>query len=335
MKFPFTRYVFFLLFAMAYTGFLILEKQWFSKDGSWTSFLPTFLVHFFLLVVFVNAMILIPFLLVRKKRILYIINLIALIGLFTFLRSVYHRYINHVLFNSPIEYSINDDDWGNFVYGIWFTVVSSMLYVTQKWYDQKQQVKNIQVSQLQTELKYLRAQVNPHFLFDGLNTIYGYIDMSNQQARNILLQFSDLLRYNLYEADTELVDLEKEAAYLRNYVALQRARSNANLLIELEIGIENKNSKVAPLIFIAFVENAFKFSTREDDTANYIKIGLRQTGNQVVFECSNSYEKNEQDTGGIGLNNVKRRLELLYKDQYTLTIKKEQQDYSVQLILIV
>ncbi|MEJ0102722.1 MAG: hypothetical protein WDO19_09295 [Bacteroidota bacterium] len=139
MKFPFTRYVFFLLFAMAYTGFLILEKQWFSKDGSWTSFLPTFLVHFFLLVVFVNAMILIPFLLVRKKRILYIINLIALIGLFTFLRSVYHRYINHVLFNSPIEYSINDDDWGNFVYGIWFTVVSSMLYVTQKWYDQKQQ----------------------------------------------------------------------------------------------------------------------------------------------------------------------------------------------------
>jgi len=322
---------------MAYTGFLILEKQWFSKDGSWVSFLPTFLIHFFLMVfvVFTNAMILIPFLLQRKKRMLYIISIIVLIGLFTLLRSVYHRYINHVLFNSPVEYAINDDDWGNFVYGIWFTVVSSMLYVTHKWYDQKQQVKNIQVSQLETELKYLRAQVNPHFLFNGLNTIYGYIDMSNQQARDILLQFSDLLRYNLYEADTELVDLEKEAAYLQNYVALQRARSNASLLIELKIGIENKNTKIAPLIFIAFVENAFKFSTREDDTSNYIKISLQQSDNRVVFECSNSYEKGELNTGGIGLNNVKRRLELLYKDKYILAVKREQPHYSVQLILIV
>jgi LytS/YehU family sensor histidine kinase len=207
-----------------------------------------------------------------------------------------------------------------------------MIYITQRWYSQRQHVKNIQISQLQTELKYLRAQVNPHFMFNGLNTIYGYIDINNQQARNILLQFADLLRYNLYEADVDWVDLEKETQYLQNYVALQKARSESNLQIDLDISIEDKSIKVAPLIFIAFVENAFKYSTR-DNKVNSINIRLHQTGKQIIFECSNSFEDVPQEPGGIGLNNVKRRLELLYKDKYTLTMKKEQGTYYVQLIL--
>jgi two-component system LytT family sensor kinase len=112
--------------------------------------------------------------------------------------------------------------------------------------------KTVQINQLETELKYLRAQVNPHFLFNGLNTIYGYIDRSNQQARDILVQFSDLLRYSLYDADVDWVDLGKEAVYLQNYVALQRARSNSNLQIELEISVEENTVKIAPLLFMAF-----------------------------------------------------------------------------------
>jgi hypothetical protein len=318
-----------------YIGFLILERPWFSKDGSWISFLPTFLIHFFLmvLVVYGNTLVLIPFLLQKKKTTLYIVCIILLITLCTLLRSAYHKYIYEKIYDVDNITGIGTDYWESFVYATWFAVVSSMLFITQKWFDQKQQVKNIQISQLQTELKYLRAQVNPHFLFNGLNTIYGYIDMSNQQARDILLQFSDLLRYNLYEADVDAIDISKEAVYLQNYVALQRARSNDNLLIELEVSIENEAVKVAPLIFIVFVENAFKFSTRDDNTANYIKIVLRQKGDLIVFECSNSYDNTGQEVGGIGLNNVTRRLELLYKDRHVLTIKKEKTVYSVQLIL--
>src|SRR5688500_8757343 len=145
-----------------------------------------------------------------------------------------------------------------------------MLYYTQKWTEQRQQVKNIQISQLQTELNYLRAQINSHSLFNGLNTIYGSIDKANQQARNVLLQFSNLLRYNLYEADVDWVELEKETQYMHNYVALQRARSNSNLLIVLDVQIQDPSLQIAPLLFMPFLENAFKFSTRDDNRTNRI-----------------------------------------------------------------
>jgi two-component system, LytTR family, sensor kinase len=131
------------------------------------------------------------------------------------------------------------------------------------------------------------------------------------------------------------VELEKESQYLQNYVALQRARSNINLQIELDIHIKDKHVKIAPLIFIAFLENAFKYSTRDDSRPNTIRISLQQTGNQLIFTCTNPYEDQQQVTGGIGLSNVKRRLELLYKDRYTLDIRQEQSIYYVQLTLMV
>ncbi len=166
--------------------------------------------------------------------------------------------------------------WDNFIYGTCCTVITSMLYVTQKWAEQQEQVKNSQINQLQTELKYLRLQINPHFLFNGLNTVYGSIDMGNSVARNMLVQFSDLLRYNLYEADVDLIAMEKEIKHLRNFVALQKARSNDNLEVTLDINYEDGTVKVAPLIFMAFVENAFKYVSRDDQAINRIFISLKQ-----------------------------------------------------------
>jgi two-component system LytT family sensor kinase len=328
------KYVFHLLFTLVYIGFLLLERQWLARNGDWLEFLPTLLVHIalMLLVVYTNTLLLIPYLFEKKRYVLYVLCAILLVLVHTLLRSIYHKQLYIKLWDEKID-GIGADYWGSFVYGIWFIVVSSMLFITQRWHTQRQQVKNIQISQLQTELKYLRTQVNPHFMFNGLNTIYGYIDINNQQARNVLLQFADLLRYNLYEADVDWIDLEKETLYLQNYVALQRARSESNLQVDLDISIEDKAIKLAPLIFIVFVENAFKFSSREDNRINTIRIRLQQTGKQILFECTNSYEDTEPATGGIGLNNVKRRLELLYKDRYTLTITKEQGIYYVQLIL--
>jgi sensor histidine kinase YesM len=328
------KYVFHVLFALAYSGFLLLEKQWVTKNGDWIEFLPTYVVHIILmgLVVYTNTLLLIPYLFEKKRYVLYVVCVILLILLHTLLRSIYRKQLYIWLWDEKID-SIGADYWMSFTYGFWFIVVSSMLFITQRWYTHRQQVKNIQISQLETELKYLRAQINPHFMFNGLNTIYGNIDISNQQARNVLLLFADLLRYNLYEADVDWIDLEKETLYLQNYVALQQARSESNLQVDLDINIEDKTMKVAPLIFIVFVENAFKFSSREENRINTIRIRLQQTGKQILFECTNSYDDTGQATGGIGLNNVKRRLELLYKDRHTLTIRKEQGIYYVQLIL--
>ena len=284
--------------------------------------------------VYMHTLVLIPYLLEKKKVTWYITGIVVLIAVYTLLRSWVQLYWDTIVWPDDVMKLPDYFKW-NLFYAVWFILISSMLLYTQKWSEQRQQVKNIQINQLQTELKYLRAQINPHFLFNGLNTIYGYIDISNQQARDILVQFSDLLRYNLYEADVDMVELEQETKFLQNYVALQRARSNDNMKIELVIDVQGNTVKIAPLICMAFVENAFKYTTR-DSRENTVKIYLQQKGSQIHFSCTNSYEETpRQPAKGIGLNNVMRRLELLYKDRYTLDIQKQDNIYKVALTLTV
>lgn len=324
------------LFWAIYIIYGIMEARgWIMRKGFLWSLQPLLLFFAMIgLLLYGNIRFLIPVLLQKKRIGLYIIGLIVIALLYTWLRSLNQQYWDALVWpNEPMK--VQDYLHWNFFNALWFLVMSSMLYYAQKSHEQGQQVKNIQISQLQTELKYLRAQVNPHFLFNGLNTIYGSIDRDNQQARDILLQFSDLLRYNLYEADVDWVELEKEAIYLQNYVSLQRARSDSNLNIELDINIPDKTGKIAPLIFLTFVENAFKYSTRDDNRSNDIKISLQQLPGRIEFTCSNSYEVQDQTAGGIGLSNVTRRLELLYKDRYSLEIKQEPPVYTVHLTLLV
>ena len=170
-------------------------------------------------------------------------------------------------------------------------------------------------------------------MFNGLNTVYGYIEMSNRQARDMMVQFSDLLRYNLYEADVDMIALEKEVKYLQNYVALQKARSNDNMQVTLDVNYDNGGAKIAPLIFMAFVENAFKYASRDDSAGNSIIITLNEDAGKIDFTCANSYDEVEPGSGGIGLTNAVRRLEILYKDRYQLDITKEQNIYHVHLTL--
>ena len=330
------RYTFYLLFSLAYTLALIGEKPDFSANGSWLSFLPTGLVHFslFALFILVNNALLIPRTVEKKRFGLYVTGLIILMASFTFFSSWYNAYIHGVLFHDK---SIGQGTGlgNNLMLAFCVLVIAAMLYITQKWSDQRVQVKNIQISHLQTELKYLRSQINPHFLFNGLNTIYGTIDMNNTRARDMMVQFSDLLRYNLYEADVDMIELEKEVKYLQNYVALQKARSNDNMQVCLKVNYQNGAVKIAPLIFMAFVENTFKYASRGDHVVNIINIGLIEEAGRIDFTCDNSYDEVEPGPGGIGLNNAVRRLELLYKDRYRLDIKKEPNIFHVHLTLTV
>ena len=332
------RYTYYLLFFAAYIGALIIEKPTYSVNTvqACFSYLFTVIVHFsiFTSMILANSSFLIPSLLEKRRFGSYVAALLVLIFLYTIFAGHYNHFIHDVLFHDkPIETS--SGLWDNFVYGLCCTVITSMLYITQRWSEQQEQVKNSQISQLQTELKYLRSQINPHFLFNGLNTVFGYIDMSNSQARDMMVQFSDLLRYNLYEADVDMIGLEKEVKYLQNYVALQKARSNDNMQVTLNVNYQNGAVKVAPLIFMAFVENAFKYVSRGDNAINSIIIGLNEEAGWIDFTCDNSYDEAESAPGGIGLNNAVRRLELLYKDRYRLDIKKELNIYHVHLTLTI
>jgi two-component system, LytTR family, sensor kinase len=327
----------YLLFFAAYIGAVIIEKPVYPGGASVVicfSYLFTLLAHLTLfgLMILANSSFLIPNLLEKKFFGGYALAFIGLIFLYTFSMSHYNEFIHETVFHDPVIQT-SAGFWDNFVYGMCCTVIASMLYVTQKWSEQQEQVKNSHINQLQTELKYLRSQINPHFLFNGLNTVYGTIDMGNSVARNMLVQFSDLLRYNLYEADVDMIALEKEIKYLRNYVALQKARSNEDMQVALDISYKDGTVKVAPLIFMAFVENAFKYASRDDKAVNRIIISLTGQRGKIDFVCENTYDEVESTTAGIGLTNAVRRLELLYKDKYQLVTKKENNVYRVHLTL--
>lgn len=330
------QYTYTLLFGLAYVGALLIEKPVYSgvSVADCFSYLFTLLTHFtlFALLIVTNRRVLIPFLLEKQLFGGYVLSLIGLLFVYTVSISHYNAYIHEVLLEDETVRT-SAGFWENLVYGLCCSVITSFLYITQRWSDQQEQVKNIHIDQLQTELKYLRSQINPHFLFNGLNTVYGSIDMSNRQARDMLVQFSDLLRYNLYEADVDLIDLEREVGYLQNYVALQKARSNDNMQVNATLSYQNGNVKIAPLLFMAFVENAFKYVSRDDTMLNRIGIRLKEEAGRIDFTCENSYEDAESVTGGIGLTNAVRRLDLLYKDRYELAINKEPNLYQVHLTL--
>jgi sensor histidine kinase YesM len=324
----------FLLFCAAYIGALVFEKPVYA-GGGWIecfSYTGTLFTHLFIFwaLIFVNKSFLIPNLLEKKFFGAYASALIGLLFLYTFAMTHYNTFLHVTVFHDQVV-ETSSGFWDNFVYGMCCTVITAMLYVTQKWAEQQEQVKNSQINQLQTELKYLRSQINPHFLFNGLNSVYGSIDMGNSLARNMLVQFSDLLRYNLYEADVDMIAIEKEIKHLRNYVALQKARSNDNMEVTLDINYTDGSVRIAPLIFMAFVENAFKYVSRDDNAINRVIISLNQKPGHIDFACENTYDESESSTGGIGLTNATRRLELLYKDRYQLDIKNENNFYQVHL----
>jgi two-component system, LytTR family, sensor kinase len=334
----FNKYTYYLLFLIAYVGALVIEKPTYSGNSVQECFtyMLTLIVHFsiFGFMILANNAFVIPNLLERRRFSLYVSGLLILISLYTFFMSRYNQFIHNVLFQDHSAIT-NSGFWDNFVYGLCCAVIAAMLYITKKWSEQQDQVKNIKITQLQTELKYLRSQLNPHFLFNGLNTVYGCIDINNNEARDMMVQFSDLLRYNLYEADVDMIDLEKEIKYLKDYVSLQKARSNDNMQVTLKVNYQHGNVKIAPLIFMTFVENAFKYVSRDDNAINTINIGLSEEAGRIDFTCENSFDDAEAAAGGIGLNNAARRLELLYGDHYQLDIKKEINIFHVHLTLAV
>jgi LytS/YehU family sensor histidine kinase len=201
----------------------------------------------------------------------------------------------------------------------------------------QQQLEFLEKERVKNELDYLKAQINPHALFNSLNTIYGHIDRTNQVARNILLQFSELLRYQLYDCAAEKVILEKEVEYVTNYVAFQRLRKSENLVVALEIENIEPGLNIAPLLLVVLIENAFKFVSNFSGKENKIAIKIFIAGTTLHSSFFNTKEVQQTATpgnsNGIGIVNLKRRLELLYPQKYKLTTKMEDAFYETNLTI--
>ena len=186
------------------------------------------------------------------------------------------------------------------------------------------------------ELNFLNAQFNPHFLFNSINSIYGHIDKQNAVARNMLLTFSEMLRYQLYECSSQYIAIEKELNYLKNYVALQQARKNDNLDINFSVCQDVKGFRIAPLLFVAFIENAFKHVSNHDKKTNRIDISFSRTNELLIFRSHNTKEDttiNSNEHKGIGIANARQRLSLLYPNKHDLDIIQDDRSYDVILKL--
>ncbi len=201
----------------------------------------------------------------------------------------------------------------------------------------QRKIEQLEKERIKNELNYLKAQINPHALFNSLNTIYGHIDKSNKIARGVLLQFSEILRYQLYDCTAETVSLDKEITYIKNYVAFQKLRKGENLLVEINIDYQDVGLKIAPLLLITLIENAFKFVSSFSSKENKILIILSVKDSVLNSSFLNTKEMQhnavQNGSNGIGLVNLKRRLELLYADKYELTTIDEDEFYQTNLTI--
>ncbi|HZG22984.1 MAG TPA: histidine kinase [Chitinophagaceae bacterium] len=240
----------------------------------------------------------------------------------------------YVLADSSRQQFFNNTYY-HFSIALFYMAFTLALEQSKNLFRQQVLLREIQVEKLKTELRFLKAQINQHFLFNSINTIYFLIDKSNFEARDTLQKFSELLRYQLYECNEELIPIEKEVEYLKSYVDLQRLRKHEDDVVHFNADDNIRDFRIAPLLLIPFVENAFKHVSHVDGKANQIHVALSRQNGHFLFDVINSKD-GQQHAGsenGIGLKNVQRRLELLYDKRYDLTIRNEQSRFSVQLKL--
>ncbi|MFD2606094.1 sensor histidine kinase [Euzebyella marina] len=223
-----------------------------------------------------------------------------------------------------------------------FTAVSILLYiflgstirVFEEWRRNELKKRKIQEERNMTELKALKNQINPHFLFNSLNNIYSLVVKESKKAPMQIIMLSDLMRYMLYQTDDEFVYLKSEIEYLQNYVALQKMRLYNNAGVRLQVIGELEGQRIRPLLFVSIVENAFKYGTYNVNDV-LIEILFKIKGNNIYFECRNKIggEIKETADSGIGLKNTKERFELLYPDKHDITIRSTDEIFEIGIHL--
>lgn len=194
-------------------------------------------------------------------------------------------------------------------------------------------ITQIEKHALERQLQYLKYQVNPHFFMNTLNNIHALVDIDPERAKASIVELSKLMRYVLYEGNNKLTSLSREVQFLRNYVQLMSMRYTGNVSISLDVPEVLPDSMLPPLLLVIFVENAFKHGISYR-TKSFVEISLQPHGDRLLFSCRNSRPEIKHDEnmkGGVGLSNVRRRLDLLFPDDYTLDIKETDDTYTVKL----
>ncbi len=280
---------------------------------------------------------LVPKFIFKRKYFLFAFFFILSAAGFVYLQRVIIFYVSYPIFAPDVLQGKSFNDFYPlyaFMNIYTATAVLATLHFTRYWFLSQKQKKELEEQNLQSELTLLRSQISPHFLFNTLNNIDSLIFLNQKWASDAVIKLSEILRYMLYEANTDRVPLETEVSYLKSYVKLQTLRLDSKDFVEFKVEGRLTDRVIAPMILIPFVENAFKHGLKNISSPGII-INIKVIDHELIFEIMNHLnqekEINKDDTRGIGLANVKRRLSLIYPDQHSLEIKESDGTYIVKL----
>ncbi len=310
-----------------------------GREITWQRLLTSSSVQllFAMLVAYLNYFILLPRFIKHQKIGRYFLEFIVPFVLLITLRVHFQRFLID-------GYSHHE----NYFYSTFYivqlsfdtlliTIFVGMLRFAMGWFELESSRKQMENDKLTNELKFLKAQINPHFLFNTLNNLYYLAYSHSANTTEVIAKLSQMMRYMIYDSNYPQVQLDKEIEYMQNYIALERLRLNNVVPIDFVVEGSTENVLVAPLIFITFLENAFKHGVSTNATDSWVKIHFQMHGRECIYTVENSKLRNGADVNkeksGFGLQNLKRRLELSYPEKYTLKTDDQPNRYFVQLKL--
>ena len=328
--------------ALFWTASFLFLLNYFSSSDKLEKIdvIYTLLFHISLVAtVYLNLWILIPRILRKGRYLIYFFCLAA--GVFLgaeFNQLTFNRLVDLIL---PDYYFISYYELTDILKFVFvYVALTSLLKLSKGWFlltQTEKQLMAIRQEKTETELKALKSQINPHFLFNSLNNIYSLSLGGSGTAPAAILKLSDMMRYMLYESNVEQVPLRQELRFMDNYIELQRLRSDRRSRIDYRKKGNPSGKNIAPLLFLPFIENAFKHGIKGDPSGGYVRIRLEILNDAVDLYVENNRGKVDKvekgDYNGIGLSNVKRRLELLYPGHYDLDIRQEERTFSVRVKL--
>lgn len=282
----------------------------------------TFLFHLSLWIgVSVNSFALIPRFLARKSYLVYVASFIGLVIVTIYLNQLTFTHLADWLF--PGYFFISYFEWYDLlIYVIAYLGITSLIQFSRSWFEQtesQRMLAEIKKAKVEQDLQSLKAQIQPHFLFNSLNTIYGLVRRKSDQAGDAVLTLSDLLRYTIRHAESTWVTLSEELEYVQQYLNLQRLRTDSPEKVNLEVSLHDKSADrihIPPLIFLPFIENAFKYGDGE------ICAEIIVEGDTMTFRCENPIVSGHQVSGtGTGIQKTRKLLDLMYQDKYTLDLE--------------
>lgn len=323
-----------LFWAIVFYAWYILRVNDYSTKTK-ALMVTTIKVFELAMMIYITNYILIPKLLYKKQYVIFLFVFVVMI----FTSSIVKMNILGRLINNPALINWTDNLRGSIYNNIlphFFLVIAGAAIKLLFDYGKLQQrMAETAKEKAEAELNFLKSQINPHFVFNSLNSVYFLINKENIAAREALHKFSEMLRYQLYEINDKKIPIEKEILYLKDYMHLQQLRKDEKYNVQFYCAPDVKGFSVEPLLLVPFVENAFKYISHHSQQSNFVKVDMLRVNGHFVFSVVNSKDDqpSTEKQGGIGLTNVKRRLELLYPGRYELKIDDHKGQFSVQLNL--